>query len=110
MSTKRHVNEFDEQVRKEALEHGNMLLALRAILATEHGRTFFKYLFKTFQVNELPAQGVDGMMLHDTLGYLRSGRAIFKIAAEANAIVAAELLAQNEKEAYDELMAQNRNG
>lgn len=99
------VQEELDQEQKEALEHRDVLLALRAIIQTEHGRKLFKYLFKTLQVNELPAKGLDGDILHDTLGYLRSGREIFKIVAEADADVAAKLMAEIEKDNYAELLA-----
>lgn len=99
------VQEELDRERKEALEHRDVLLALRAILPTENGRMVFKYLFKCLQVNELPAKGVDGFLLHDTLGFLRSGREVFKLAAEANTEVAAQLMAEIEKENYVELVA-----
>lgn len=82
-----------------------MLLALRAVLATDQGQKVFKYLFKTLQVNELPAKGLDGTQLHDTLGYLRSGREVFKIAAEADTFVTTRLMVEVEKENYAELLA-----
>lgn len=105
------VQEELDKERREALEHRDVLLSFKIILATEHGRRIVKYLFKSLQVNELPAKGLDGMELHDTLGYLRSGREVFKLVAEADADVAAKLLAEIEKENYAELLAmQNPKG
>lgn len=99
---------MEEELRKEAIEHRDMLLELREILATKSGRNFFKYLFKTLNVIELPAKGLENGDLMETIGYLRAGRAIFKLASEANADVAASLLADVEKERYAQLVANSQ--
>lgn len=88
---------------REAIEHRDMLLDIRALLATSSGKNFFKYLFKHFQVGELPEMGLDGTMLADTLGFLRAGNSVFKLVAEADAEMAGKFLAENEKEKYDRL-------
>ncbi len=94
----------------ERLEHRDVLLNIQAILSTEPGRGFFKYLFKNFEVGEMPQIGLEGPFLMDRLGFLRAGNSIFKLAAEANAEIAAGLLAQNEKERYAKIYASSSNG
>lgn len=88
---------------KEAIEHRDVLLDIRAVLATNEGKRLFKYLFKSFEVGELPPLGMDGPILMDKLGFLRAGNSIFKLAAEGEAGVAGALLAQIEKERYVEI-------
>ena len=95
--------ESDSEEIKEAIEHRDILLAIRSMLGTPSGRAFFKYLFKHFQVGELPEMGLDGTMLADTLGFLRAGNSVFKLVAEADAEMAGKFLAENEKEKYDRL-------
>lgn len=97
-----------EEEIKEAIEHRDAILDIRAILATSSGRNFIKYLFKHLEVNELPQLGLDGPLLMDKLGFLRAGNAIFKLIAEANAQVAAELLAINEKERHAEIYSDSK--
>lgn len=94
-----------EEDRKAAIEHRDVLLAIRAVLATSSGKTFFKYLFKHFEVAQLPEIGIEGTLLADRLGFLRAGNSIFQLVAEADAEAAAQLLAHNEKERYAKLYA-----
>lgn len=88
---------------KEAAEHRDAILCVRAVLATSEGKSFFKYLLKCFDVGEMPPQGLEGMFLHDLLGFRRAGTAIFKLASEADAAIAGALLAEVEKERHVEL-------
>lgn len=97
-----------EQEIKEAIEHRDVLIAIKEIMAHPQGRVLFKYLFKHLEVAELPPMGLEGPLLMDKLGSLRVGNSIFKLACEAHPEVAAQLLAQNEKERYEELLAQTR--
>jgi hypothetical protein len=100
--------ELSAEERRMAMEHRDALLNVRAILTTAEGKGFFKYLFKTFDVNELPEVGMEGTFLADRLGFLRAGNSIFKLVAEADAHQAGELLAVVEKERYVDLQnAQN---
>jgi hypothetical protein len=99
--------QLSQEELKAALEHRDMLADVRAILQTSAGQRFFKYLFKHFGAVELPPMGMEGVDLHEYLGHLRTGQQIFKIAAEANDILAAQLLTQIEKERYAELLEQN---
>ncbi len=93
-----------EEIR-DALEHRDVVMNVQAVLATTPGRVLFKYLFKSFDVAQAPISGLDGDMLHDHLGFLRSGTSIFKLACEANAETAASLLAEIEKERYAKIYA-----
>lgn len=102
--------ELSQEEISEAIEHRDCLLDVRAILATTSGRNFFKYLFKHLEVNELPEIGLEGNFLMDKLGFLRAGNSIFKLIAEADAQVAANLLAQNEKDRYAKLYAEAQIG
>lgn len=98
-------HEMTEEERREAIEHRDVLLAIRAILATSSGKVFFKYLFKQFEVAQLPEIGMEGTLLADKLGFLRAGRSIFELVSEADAEKAGQLLAENEKERYAKLYA-----
>jgi len=93
---------------KERIEHRDAVLDVRALLATKSGKNFFKYIFRHFNVGDVPPMGVEGTMLHDMLGLWRAGNAIYKLAAEANVEMTAQILAQIEKEKYDELQAVSR--
>lgn len=94
--------EWTEEELKEAREHRDVVLALQAVLSTSHGKILFKYLFKSLDLGVMPELGLVGESLHDRLGFLRVGQEIFKLACEANVQVSSELLAQLEKERYDE--------
>lgn len=97
-------NPTQEEI-SEAIEHRDVLLDVRAILATPSGKNFFKYLFKSLDVVELPEIGLEGNLLMERLGFLRAGNSIFKLVAEANAEMAATLLAQTEKDRYAKIYA-----
>ncbi len=94
---------YSQEEVKESIEHRDALLDIRAILATSSGTRFFKYLFKSFDVCELPEQGLEGEILHERIGVLRAGHAMFKLISEANHQVAANILAEVEKERYARL-------
>ena len=94
---------------KEAIEHREVLLDVKAVLATNHGRNFIKYLFKHLGVGELPELGLTGDLLMDKLGFLRAGNSIFKLVSEADFEITGALLAKNEKEKYNEIYAEYQN-
>lgn len=98
--------EYTEEEIKAATEHRDMLLDVRAVLATSSGKNLFKYLFKHFEVAALPEDGLDTDLLHERIGILKAGNSIFKLACEANFEIAAELLAKLEKERYDAIYAE----
>lgn len=100
----------DQEEISEAIEHRDVLLDIRAILAISSGRNFFKYLFKHLEVTELPPLGLEGSLLMDKLGFLRAGNSIFKLVSEADAQAAASILAANEKERYAKLYAESQIG
>lgn len=100
---------MSEDEKQEALEHRDVLLSLRAILTSEAGKKFVKYLFKHLDVGEVPPFGLEGFVLAERLGLARAGNAVFKIACEADHEVAAKLLAELEKEKYDRLYRERRN-
>lgn len=87
--------------QRAAIEHRNVLLDIRAMLSTNSGRKFFKHLFKEFGVGELPAQGLTQELLLEGLGFFRAGNSIFALVSQADHVVAAQLLAENEKEKYE---------
>lgn len=94
---------MSQEERKLAAEHRDAHLDARAILATASGRRFFKYLFKNLDVGQLPELGLEGNFLHDKLGSIRAGNEIFKLIAEAHPELAGLLLAEVEKERYEQL-------
>lgn len=91
-----------EEIR-EAAEHHDVVMALRAVIETKPGRDVIKYLLKSFDVGEVVDLGLEGNLLHDRLGMMRAGNSIFKISCEANAEKTAYLLAEIEKERYDQI-------
>ena len=99
---------FDNQERQEALEHRDVLLAIGSIIKTPAGEKLFKYLFKNFEVAELPDRSVEGNVLHEYLGFLRAGNSIFKLVSEADSVISASILAKIERERYDKLCEQHR--
>lgn len=101
---KYHEN-LDNQAR---LEHRDVLLAIGAIIKTKEGQTLFKYLFKSLDVAKLPEPELDGKILHEYLGFLRAGNSIYKLACEADAEIAASILAKIERERYNDLIEQYR--
>lgn len=98
------VKKYQEELsRQESLEHRDVLLAIAVILKTKEGLDLFKYLFKNFDVTTLPEKGLEGVELHDRLGFLRAGNSIYKLACEADSRTAATILADTERRRYDEL-------
>jgi hypothetical protein len=104
------MTDLSQEEISERIEHRDALLDARAVLATVTGRNFLKYLFKSLEVNELPQFGLEGNFLHDKLGFLRAGNAVFKLVAEADAEIAAGILAQIEKDRYVKLYAEAQIG
>jgi hypothetical protein len=93
---------------KERSEHDKVLNAIKDVLATQSGRHFIKYLLKSFDVAETPEIGLPHDVLLDKMGFLRAGNSIFKIVSQANHEIAGALLAQIEKEKYEELLYDSR--
>lgn len=101
---------FDEEERRERVEHDSALKNIRAILGTPYGKNFIKYLFVNLEVGVLPEIGAEGVWLHDRLGFLRSGNQIFKLIAEADPDNAAKILAEIEKERYEVILRTSQTG
>lgn len=102
--------ELTAEEQKLAIEHRDVLLAIRAVIATKSGKVFVKYLFKSLSVAEVPEFGLEGNLLHDRIGVLRAGSSIFKIIAEANFEIAGSLVSEIQKELYAELYAEQNIG
>lgn len=96
------IGQLTPEGKKLAQEHADVIKAIRAVIETESGRTYFKYMFKNLGVGTLPEIGLSGEMLHADLGTLRAGNSIFKLVAEAHFEYAGRLLAEVEKERYHE--------
>jgi hypothetical protein len=92
-----------EVLRREFIEHQKIIGDLQAVLATKSGRGFFKYLLKTFDLQDLPKPGMDEDLKNEYLGFLRAGRTILQLVSQANPSVAGTILTEIEKEKYDEL-------
>lgn len=92
---------YEHQSNKEAIEQRDAQLNLKAILATDPGRNFIKFLLVNFDVGELPEQGIEGVTLHETIGFLRAGQSIFQIVSQANRQIAGEILANIQGDKYD---------
>lgn len=90
------------QEHKERIEHQNTLLALASILKTKEGQQIVKYLYKSFEVGNLPDRSFEGSVLHEYLGFLRAGNSIFKLVSEADFEVSAQLLSKIERERYED--------
>lgn len=99
---------YQEKKRQEDLEHRDVLLAISAIISTDDGRKFFEYLFKNFEVANLPDRSLEGNILHEYLGFLRAGSSIYKLACEASSGDAAAILAKIERKRYDDAYEQHR--
>lgn len=94
---------YQEEERREALDHRDVLLAISAILKQPNGVKLVKYLFKNLEVAELPDRSLEDKVLHESLGFLRAGNSIFKLVCEADPHQAASILSQIEREKYDRL-------
>lgn len=94
---------------QEAIEHRDIIMDVQAVLMTSSGKNLFKYLFREFELGEVPPNGMEGNLLHGYLGHLRAGNALFKLASEANAEIAGSLLAQIEKERYAKILSSLKN-
>lgn len=93
---------------KERLEHRDAILAVSAFMSTQEGKNFFKYLFKSFEVTTLPDMVLEGNLLHEKLGFLRAGNSIYQLACQAASDEAAKILAQIEREKYDNKLERYR--
>lgn len=93
---------------RERVEHENALRAIREISRLPAGQAFLKYLFREFEVGEVPPMGFEGNLLHDKIGSMRAANALFKIVSEADFETAGRLLAQVQKEKHEEILLDSR--
>lgn len=101
-------NYYEEKERQENVEHRDALLAIASIVKTKEGQKLFRYLFKNFEVANLPDRGLDEKDLHEYLGFLRAGNSIYKLVCEADADIAGNILSKLERERYDHKLAEHR--
>lgn len=99
--------EEEQELIKERIEHRDARMNVRAVLKTEAGRGFFKYLLKNYDPIELPPMGLEGAILHEGLGQRRAYIEIFNLVSEADAETAAQILAENIKERNAKLYREN---
>ncbi len=97
-----------KELIREQIEHRDVLTAIATIIKTKEGLQLFGYLFKHFEATNLPDRGMEGNDLHDYLGFLRAGNAIYKLACEADSETAASLIAKMERQRYEHLYEQYR--
>lgn len=90
-----------EQERLEYAKHQDALMNIRGLLQTKEGQKFVKYLFESLGVGELPEIGVTGEMMHERLGLTRAAQSVFSLISQANAEIAARLLAEIEREKHE---------
>lgn len=91
----------------ERIEHRDALLNLRAVLKTNEGRGFFKFLFKNYSPIDLPPEGVEGTFLHEKLGMKRAFNELWNLACEADHMTSALILAEVRKENYERVNREN---
>lgn len=99
---------YNEKARQESIEHRDALLAIASILQTKEGEKLFRFLFKNFEVNNLPERNLKGDDLFECLGFLRAGNSIYKLVCEADAEQAASILSKLERERYDNKLEEYR--
>lgn len=93
---------------KERIRHRDALLDIQAVLKTVSGYRLFTYLFREYDPLFLPDMLIEGAMLHEGLGQRRAFIEIFKLVSEADPANAAAILAQNIRERYNELLAEQQ--
>jgi hypothetical protein len=99
---------YEDKERQEALEHRDVLLAIGALIKTNEGQTLFQYLFKNFEVGNVPDRDLKGEELHEQLGFWRAGNSIYKLACEADSETTASIIAKTERKRYEELYELHR--
>ena len=91
---------FDQEETMQRSEHQEALQAIQAVVATTTGRHLLKYLFKLFEVGQLPDEGLSNDLLRSRLGELKVGRKFYELMSEAEPQQVALILAQIEREKY----------
>ena len=97
------IEEFEAELeRREQLEYRDVLLAVQSLMTTSDGVKVFSYLMKNLNVTKLPEQGMEGVELHDYLGFLRAGNSVYKLLCQADPEEAAKLIAKIERKEHDD--------
>jgi hypothetical protein len=99
---------YEEKERQESIEHRDALLAIASVVKTKEGEKLFRYLFKNFEVANLPDRGLEDKDLYEYLGFLRAGNSIYKLVCEADAEIAGSILSKLERERYEHKLAEHR--
>ena len=102
------VDYYEELRRQESIEHQDALLAIASVIKTSQGEKLFRYMFKNFEVANLPDRNLKGDDLHEYLGFLRAGNSIYKLVCEADSDVAGSILSKLERERYEHKLAEHR--
>lgn len=103
------LREYHERIRRqEEHEHQDAVLAVAAIIKTPEGEKLFRYLFKSFEVGNLPDRSIVGDDLHEYLGFLRAGNSIYKLTCEGDHRIAAAILSKLERERYEHIYHEQR--
>jgi len=102
--------EEQDQAAREAYEERMTLEAVGKILDTPEGKRFMYYLFTSLAVTELPAKGLSGEDLHETLGFLRAGHSVFNFVSLIRPQVAAELVARMQKGKREQVLFEDGKG
>lgn len=100
--------EIREEEYKIRVEHRDILLSIASLLETDSGKAFVKYLYKHFEVAQMPPIGLEGVELSDLLGVMRAGNSIFKLVSEADFKISADILSEIERERYEFLLQQSQ--
>lgn len=90
----------DRERIDEAKKYQDALGNIREILNSKAGKGFMKYLFENLEVGELPAKGLEGIDLAETIGFLRAGKSVFEIVSDASPKIASDLFTDIVKERY----------
>jgi len=98
----------DHLVNKESIEQRDAIINLREVLNTPPGRSFIKFLFKTLEVGELPSKGLESPDMYETLGFLRSGQAVFQLTSQANRKLAGNMLAEIQGDIYNDAIQRSQ--
>ena len=86
------------ELTKEEREYEELLNHIQTLLSTLSGRAFVKYLFKSFEVGEVPHIMCRGEDLLDRTSFLRAGNSIYKLIMAASPDIGGQILTIIEKE------------
>lgn len=99
---------YEEKERLEGVEERDALLSVAAVMKTKEGEKFFRYIFKSFEVLNLPPKEMKGEELIEYLGFLRAGESIYKLACQADFERTAVMMSKLERERYEHKLNEYR--